>query len=511
MNGIATQSLAEEGKIMIGPAHFSVLGVLLVATAVSAQERRDEFYYLGEINKASSVMVVEQGIVPKALGKTIAESVSQVIADGQKAGAKRSGDYLEVEKSLIAAGGPDVTRMHSGRSRQDIGATRNRLFQREQALITFAALNNSRAALLDMAAKNPNAIVPAYTVGVQAQPISFGHYLLAYVEALERNAERLRRAYANVNKSPLGSAALGTSSFPVNRGRLAELLGFDGIIENSLDANQISPIDTGVELVSVASAAALTVGTFISDLEAQYRMTTPWLTLAEGELTGTSSIMPQKRNPNALHNVRVAASDVLGAATTYLFKAHNVPHGLSDYKGSDPQEALGRMARMLNGLSVVVKQLNFNAKRALDEVDDDYSTTTELADILQRDADVPFRVGHHFASELVNYGRGNQLRPVNIPYEQAKRIYSEAARHYKIDNAQLPLSEAQFRRSLTAQNMIESAKVVGGPQASEVARMMAAQRGSIKTDREWLENTRSKLDEAAKRRDGAFAQLKSLP
>ena len=494
---------------MLTKSLMSLLSIAALFAQASAQERRDEFYYLGEMNKASSVMVVEQGIVPRALGKTIADSVSQVIADGEKAGAKRPGDYLELEKLLIAASGPDVTRMHSGRSRQDIGATRNRLFQRAQVLSTFAALNNTRAALLDMAAKYPDAIVPAYTVGVQAQPISFGHYILAYVEALERNAERLRRAYANVNKSPLGAAALGTSSFPVNRPRLAELLGFDGIVENSLDANQISPIDTAVELVGVASAGALTVGTFISDLEAQYRMTTPWLTLEEGELTGTSSIMPQKRNPNALHNVRVVASEVLGVSTTYLFKAHNVPHGLSDYKGGEPVEALNRMARMLNNLTAVVKQLNFNAKRALDEVNADYSTTTELADILQRDADVPFRVGHHFASELVNYGRGNNLRPIDIDYAQAKRIYAEVAKHFKMADGQLPLSEAQFRKSLTAENMVQSAQVVGGPQAAEVRRMLAAHRASLKTDRDWLENTRTKLDDASKKLDASFLRLRT--
>jgi argininosuccinate lyase len=489
----------------------SMVWIVLFVTGATAQEKRDEFYYLSEINKASSVMVVEQGIVPKTLGRAIAESVSKVIADAEKTGAQRSGDYLIVEKSLIAAGGPDVTRMHSGRSRQDIGATRNRLFQRAQVIASFASLNNARAALIDMAARYPDAIVPAYTVGVQAQPLSFGHYILAYVEALERNAERLRRAYGNVNRSPLGSAALGTSSFAVNRLRLAELLGFDGIVENSLDANQISPIDTGVELVSVASAAALTVGTFISDLEAQYRMTTPWLTLEEGELTGTSSIMPQKRNPNALHNVRVLASEVLGISTTYLFKAHNVPHGLGDYKGSEPQNALNRMAQMLNNLTAVVKQLNFKAKRALDEVNDDYSTTTELADILQRDADVPFRVGHHFASELVNYGRLNNFRPAEIPYDQAKRIYTEAAKHFNLQNAQLPLDEAQFRKSLTAENMVQSARVVGGPQPAEVARMLAAERTRLKTDRDWLMGVQKQLEEAQKKLDASFARLKSAP
>ncbi len=224
---ITRSQLFAFGKILLA---FTA-EIMLFNDGIVAQERRDEFYYLGEINKASSVMVVEQGIVPKTLGKTIADSVSQVIADGDRPGAKRLGDYLELEKLLIAAGGPDVTRMHSGRSRQDIGATRNRLFQRAQLLATLASLNNARATLLDFGAKYPDAIVPAYTVGVQAQPISFGHYMLAYVEALERNAERLRRAYVNVNRSPLGAAALGTSSFPVNRARLAELLGFDGIVE----------------------------------------------------------------------------------------------------------------------------------------------------------------------------------------------------------------------------------------------------------------------------------------
>jgi argininosuccinate lyase len=142
-------------------------------------------------------------------------------------------------------------------------------------------------------------------------------------------------------------------------------MGFDGVIENSLDANQLSPIDTGVELVGVAASITLTVGAFVSDLEAQYRLTTPWLTLQEGELTGTSSIMPQKRNPVGINDVRIAASETLGIATTYLFKAHNVPHGVPDYKGNDPIQALARAADTLARLTAVVRQLNFNEERRL--------------------------------------------------------------------------------------------------------------------------------------------------
>ena len=183
----------------------------------AAQPTRDDFYWIGEMNKASAVMVASTGIVDRPLGRTIAQAVAKVIEDGARPGAERSADYLRIEPLLITAGGPDVTRLHSGRSRQDMLSTSQRLFLRDAYLDNAASLNAYRAALLRLARTAPDAIMPAFTMGVQAQPITLGHYLSGYLGALERQAKRLQEAYARVNLSPLGAAAVGTSSFPVDR------------------------------------------------------------------------------------------------------------------------------------------------------------------------------------------------------------------------------------------------------------------------------------------------------
>ncbi|NML46173.1 argininosuccinate lyase [Ramlibacter sp. G-1-2-2] len=467
----------------------------------------DQFYWLNEMNKASAVMVVEQGIVPPELGDRIARAISQVIANGDKPGATRSRDYLVVEKDLIAIGGPDVTRVHSGRSRQDLAATSERLFLRTDVLDFFTALNAYRGALLKMAQANPDAIMPAYTWGVQAQPITYGHYLAAYGQALSRDGERLRQEWARLNKSPLGSAALGTSSFPVNRARLAALLGFDGVVENSLDAIQIAPVDMRMESGATASSVALTVGMMLADVTAQYGQTKPWFILTEGEQTGVSSIMPQKRNPSSIVYTRSLASEVIGSAQTYALRAHNVQAGMTDYKLTEPDPTLRLATRVLTQATGVMGALRFDAARALDEVNADYSTTTELADTLQRVADVPFRVGHHFASNVVTFGRSHNLRPTQIPYADAQRIYAESAREFNTD-PKLPLDEAAFRKALTAENMVQASQGVGGPQPAEVARMLAAQKQQLEQDVAWVLATKGKLATASSSLDRDFAKLR---
>ncbi|MDT7951529.1 MAG: lyase family protein [Acetobacteraceae bacterium] len=266
-------------------AAFVVLG--LAATPAGAAEH-DAFYWLGQFNKASLVMTVEQGIVPQRLAGPIAEAVKGVIEAGDAPGGKRPADYLQLEPLLIARAGPDVTRMHSGRSRQDILATTRREMMRERALALADALDGVRADLLEQAERHRDAIVPAYTNGVQAQPTTFGHIMLAFDAVLARDTERVRQAWVRLDLSPLGSAALGTSSFPVDRARLAQLLGFADVADNSYDANQLAPFDTEAELAMIASLVATTAGQFAQDIHTQYAQPHPWLMLQEGRLTGPS-------------------------------------------------------------------------------------------------------------------------------------------------------------------------------------------------------------------------------
>ena len=251
----------------------------------------------------------------------------------------------------------------------------------------------------------------------------------------------------------------------------------------------------------------------IADVTAQYAQTEPWILLVEGAETGTSSIMPQKRNPSGLVRLRAEASNLIGEATTFTFIAHNVSPGMSDYKDfGNPKEypnaILRDMAALFAHGEAVIKSMRFRPERALDEVNSDYSTTTELADTLQRDADVPFRIGHHFASELVNYGRGKHLRAGDVPFAEVQRIYAEVATASKVDS-KLPLSEEQFRRSLTAENMVTASKGLGGPQPAEVARMLTAAKDRIGADKAWLDAARAKLAAAAQQLDQAFAGLRN--
>lgn len=277
-------------------------------------------------------MLEEGGLVPRPVAARIADGIGQVIASG----SPRSADYLDFEPRLIAVVGQDASRLHIGRSRQDIGATIARMSLRDGLLQEYQALMVAREKLLAIAGQHQQTIIPAYTHGVQAQPTTFAHFLLAWESAVARICERLQQAYQRVNNSPLGAAALATSSFPIDRKRLAGLLGFDGLVENSYDANHLASTDSSLDVAGALQIAAIQLGQFAQDLHAQYAAPSPWLMLSEGNLTGVSSLMPQKRNPAALEQLRTQCSMMAGEMQTVFLLSHNNRPGMFDARSYDP-------------------------------------------------------------------------------------------------------------------------------------------------------------------------------
>ncbi len=486
----------------LGPLVAALLGAAALAPAfAAAQTERDDFHYLGEINKASIVMLAETGLVPGSLGAGIAAGIAQVVAEQGEPGARRSADYLVFEERLVAVAGPDASRLHTGRSRQDIGSTLRRLGLRAALLATYESLLAPREALLALAARHTATVIPGYTHGVQAQPTSLAHYLLAFAAALERDAGRLEEAYARLNRSPLGAAALGTSGFPVDRARLAELLGFDGLVENSYDANHVSSVDSKTELASVLAISAIGVGQFSEDVQVQYHDPAPWL-LLDRSLTGISSIMPQKRNPIALERLREVASTVVGDAQTVFLTAHNTSTGMIDYRGAGQiLETAAKARRMYALYADVVGGLEVDPARSLAEVDADYATMTEVADTLLRHAAIPFRVGHHYASELTEYGRARGKRPRELTGEELLHVYEETY------GEPLPVGVDRIREALDPERMVAGRQGRGGPQPAETRRMLGDGRGRLEAGRRWLDGARAALRDAEAGLAAAFDAL----
>ncbi|MFY7984738.1 MAG: lyase family protein, partial [Burkholderiaceae bacterium] len=195
-------------------------------------ELQDVFYWTNRINMASTVMLHERGLLDRAAAARIAEGIQHAVAQAGKPGGKRPTDYLQIENIIAEKAGPEAAFIHAGRSRQDILATVRVSRLRTAVMDVGERMLMLRKTLLDIAEQHKDTYVPAYTNGVQAQPITYGHYLLAFADSFARDSARIRELYARLNLSPMGTAVLANSAWPLDRPRLAQLLGFDGLVVN---------------------------------------------------------------------------------------------------------------------------------------------------------------------------------------------------------------------------------------------------------------------------------------
>ncbi|MBP2638936.1 MAG: argininosuccinate lyase, partial [Firmicutes bacterium] len=446
----------------------------------------DNFFWIGQINKASAIINSEEGLIDKSQAEKFARGIEQVLEEGAKRGGERPELVIAFEPLLIKAAGDEITMLHAGRSSQDMLFTCSIAMMREDILALADSLNSVSGTLVKLAEQHRETIVPSYTNGVAAQATSYGHYLLAYAAGFERDMQRLQQYYVRLNRSPMGTTVLNGSSWPLNRDRMSAYLGFDDIAYNAYDATQIFSSEIGTEAGYIVTSISLHIGSFIEDVMQQYAQPRPWILLKEGgDNTYVSSAMPQKRNPGILNSTRSDASTIIGDAMGATVRAHNIPPGMADSRTTELNRMVKNSTRVVNNFNKILNAINVNPERAKEELYLDWTASQELADVLMREYNIPFRVGHHFASEIVGCSRANNLPPLIFPYSEVQRIYKETViGHHNISN-EFPMSETKFRATLDPVAIVNNRATKGGPQPVEMSRMISETQKRLSADSKW--------------------------
>jgi argininosuccinate lyase len=359
-----------------------------------------------EIHRAHLAMLAEQQILSADHARVLLAALQALDIDELRA-ARFDGScedfFFYVEQRLASNCDPDIAaRLHTARSRNDIAITLYRMVIRREILDAVAGGLALRAALLALAQKHRDSVMPAYTHTQPAQPTVLAHYLMAGVEILERDMTRLQAAYRTVNRCPLGACAITTTAFPIDRSRTAHLLGFDGLQANSYGA--IAAVDYILEAAGAVAAAMVNLGRLTQDLLLWGMPEFRFLRLADGFVQG-SSIMPQKRNPVALEHARILASRAFAEAQAVMTSLHNTPFGDIVDSEDDLQPLAITMfqdsRRALELVAASLEQATFDTARMRAQAAAHFLTATELADTLVREAKLSFRTAHQLVVQAV--------------------------------------------------------------------------------------------------------------
>ena len=311
--------------------------------------------------------------------------------------------HMNIESRLIEICGESGKKIHTGRSRNDQVATDIRLYLRDQVLLINNELERLLTALLDLAEQEKATIMPGFTHLQAAQPVSFGHHLLAYFEMFKRDRERLYEGFKRINTMPLGSAALAGTSYPINRDRTAELLGFERISLNSIDA--VSDRDFAIEFVSSASLIMMHLSRFSEEIILWSSSQFDFISLPDSFSTG-SSIMPQKKNPDAPELVRGKTGRVTGNLISLLTLMKSQPLAYNKDNQEDKEPLFDSVDTIFNCLHVfadMVPMIKSNKDNMYQSALKGFTTATDLADYLVKKG-LAFRDAHDIVGKAVSYG-----------------------------------------------------------------------------------------------------------
>ena len=331
--------------------------------------------------------------------------------------------HFNIERRLIELAGEPGKRLHTARSRNDQVATDVRLYLRAAIDQVLSLIKSLQRALLDLADEHAETVMPGYTHLQVAQPVSFGHHLLAYFEMLARDAQRLADCRKRVNRLPLGAAALAGTSFPIDRQMVAKELGFDGVCENSIDA--VSDRDFAIEFCACAALAMTHLSRFCEELVLWANPRFGFVEIADGFCTG-SSIMPQKRNPDVAELIRGKTGRVNGhlVALLTLMKGQPLAYNRDNQEDKEPlfdavdtlTACLAVFAEMLGGIKVNREAMAAAARQG-------HATATDLAEYLARKG-VPFREAHEAVAQAVRFAESRGCELAELKLSELQRFSS---------------------------------------------------------------------------------------
>jgi argininosuccinate lyase len=447
-------------------------------------------------NRAHVVMLARQGIITAENARSLLDAIAQVESAGIETLSYQPGIedlFFHVEGRLIDLCGAEFGgNLQLARSRNDLGHALARLALRPQLGFLYRRLCQLRRTILDLAEQHLNTVMPGYTHTQPAQPTTFAHYLAGVLSFLERDADRVRRAYHTNNQSPLGAAAFTGTGFDIDRELSATLLGFAEVMVSSQDS--IGASDHQTDIAAALTSLAVNLSRVTHDLLFKATRESGAIRIDDSFIQ-ISSIMPQKRNPVVLEHLRARLSRLLGTAQTVMTQCHNIPYGDTQDIEDEIEPTLfggiGMAVAISELYEAVFATLELDEAHLLDEAPRGFTTVTELADTLVREARLPFRTAHHIVSQAVQRLYGEGLDTADLTANLLREISAGFL------DEPLDVDEVVVRRALDAVSFVEARRTLGGAAPSATAALLESQTVRLDADVSWLENEESRLAEAA--------------